>query len=196
MQLYRSVPDVQEERKKWNKNTFGVKAENLVFLDESGVNTNFTRLYAHAPKNERAVNSAPLNKPVTTTVLSSIRLDGMTVHTTYQGGTTSKRFYDYIKDILIPNLKKDDIVIMDNMRSHHTKMVTQLFDVENISYKLLPSYSPDLNPIEKMWSKMKAFLRKQKVRAVDKLSDAINDALKTISVSDCIGWFHSCGYMQ
>ena len=100
------------------------------------------------------------------------------------------------KDILIPNLKKDDIVIMDNMRSHHTKMVTQLFDDENISYKLLPSYSPDLNPIEKMWSKMKAFLRKQKVRAVDKLSDAINDALKTISVSDCIGWFYSCGYMQ
>ena len=100
------------------------------------------------------------------------------------------------KDILIPNLKKDDIVIMDNMRSHHTKMVTQLFDDENISYKLLPSYSPDLNPIEKMWSKMNAFLRKQKVRAVDKLSDAINDALKTISVSDCIGWFHSCGYMQ
>ena len=77
---------------------------------------------------------------------------------------------------------------MDNMRSHHTKMVTQLFDDENISYKLLPSYSPDLNPIEKMWSKMKAFLRKQKVRAVD--------ALKTISVSDCIGWFYSCGYMQ
>ncbi|MCI6890112.1 MAG: transposase, partial [Ruminococcus sp.] len=104
--------------------------------------------------------------------------------------------YDYIKDILIPNLKKDDIVIMDNMRSHHTKMVTQLFDDENISYKLLSLYSPDLNPIEKMWSKMKAFLRKQKVRAVDKLSDAINDALKTISVSDCIGWFHSCGYMQ
>lgn len=85
---------------------------------------------------------------------------------------------------------------MDNMRSHHTKMVTQLLDDENISYKLLPSYSPDLNPIEKMWSKMNAFLRKQKVRAVDKLSDAINDALKTISVSDCIGWFHSCVYMH
>ena len=72
-------------------------------------------------------------------------------------------------------------------------MVTQLLDDENISYKFLSPYSPDLNPIEKMWSKMKAFLRKQKVRAVDKLSDAINDALKTISVSDCIGWFHSCG---
>lgn len=187
---------MKEERKKWSRNTSGIKAENLVFLDESGVNTNFTRLYAHAPKNKRAVDSAPLNKPVTTTVLSSIRLDGTTVHTTYQGGTTAQRFYDYIKDILILSLKKDDVVIMDNMRSHHAKKVTQLFDDKNISYKFLPPYSPDLNPIEKMWSKMKAFLRKQKIRAVDKLSDAVNDALKTVSVSDCIGWFHYCGYMR
>ena len=151
---------MKEERKKWSRNTSGIKAEKLVFLDESGVNTNFTRLYAHAPKNKRAVDSAPLNKPVTTTVLSSIRLDGTTVHTTYQGGTTAQRFYDYIKDILIPSLKKDDVVIMDNMHSHHAKKVTQLFDDKNISYKFLPPYSPDLNPIEKMWSKMKAFLRK------------------------------------
>lgn len=187
---------MQEERKNWNKNTSGIKAENLVFLDESGVNTNFTTRYARAPKNERAVDSAPLNKPVTTTVLSSIRLDGTTVYTTYQGGTTAQKFYDYIKYILIPSLKKDDVVIMDNMRSHHTKMVTQLLDDKNISYKFLPPYSPDLNPIEKMWSKMKASLRKQKVRAVDKLSDAVNTALKTVSISDCIGWFHSCGYVQ
>ena len=81
---------------------------------------------------------------------------------------------------------------MDNMRSHHTKMVTKLLDDENISYKFLPPYSPDLNPIEKM----KAFLRKEKISAIDKLSGAINDALKTASVSNCIGWFHSCGYMK
>lgn len=84
----------------------------------------------------------------------------------------------------------------NDMRSHHTKMVTKLLDDENISYKFLPPYSPDLNPIEKMWSKMKAFLRKEKIRAVDKLSDAVNDALKTVSISDCIGWFHSCGYVR
>ena len=76
---------------------------------------------------------------------------------------------------------------MDNMRSHHIKMVTKLFDDENISYKFLPPYSLDLNPIEKMWSKMKAFLRKQKIFAVDKLSDAVDDALKSVSILDCIG---------
>ena len=101
-----------------------------------------------------------------------------------------------IKDILIPNLKKDDVMIMDNICSHHAKNVTQLLDDENISYKFLPPYSPDLNPIEKMWSKMKAFLKKQKIRAIDKLFDAVNDTLKTVSVLDCIGWFHSCGYVQ
>ena len=85
---------------------------------------------------------------------------------------------------------------MDNMSSHHIKMVTKLFDDENISYKFLPPYSLDLNPTENMWAKMKAFLRKQKICAVDKLSDAVNDALKTVSVSDYIGWFHSCGYMR
>lgn len=76
---------------------------------------------------------------------------------------------------------------MDNMHSHHAKKVTQLFDDKNISYKFLPPYSPDLNPIEKMWSKMKAFLRKQKIFAVDKLSDAVDDALKSVSILDCIG---------
>ena len=186
----------RKNAKKWNKNTSELKAENLVFLNESGINTNLTRLYAHASKSERAVDSAPLNKSVTTNVLSSIRLDGMTLHTTYQGETKTQKFYDYIKDILILNLKKDDIVIMDNMRSHHTKMVTQLLDDKNISYKFLPPYSPDLNPIEKMWSKMKVFLRKEKIRSIDKLSDAVNDALKTVSVSNCIGWFHYCGYMR
>ena len=187
---------MQEKRKKWGTNISDIKAENLVFLDESGVNINLTRLYAHALKNKRAVDSAPLNKPVTTTVLSSIRLDGTIVYTTYQGGTTAKRFYDYIKDNLIPSLKKDDVVIMDNMSSHHTKMVTKLLDDENISYKFLPPYSPDLNPIEKMWSKMKAYLKKKKVRLVDKLSYAVRSALETVCISDCNGWFRSCGYLR
>lgn len=193
MHQNRSVPDVQEKRKKWGTNISGIKTENLVFLDESGVNTNLTRLYAHALKNKRAVDCVPLNKPVTTTVLSSIRLDGTIVYTTYQGGTTSKRFYDYIKDNLIPSLKEDDVVIMDNMSSHHSKIVTELL---NIAYKYLPPYSPDLNPIEKMWSKMKAYLKKQKVRLADKLSYAVRSALETVCVSDCNGWFRSCGYLQ
>ena len=155
-----------------------------------------TRHYARAWKSQRAVDKTPLNTPCNTTVLSSIRLNGECAYTVYPGGTTEERFAEYLKTKLLPTLSEEDIIVMDNMRSHHAKAVKQLLDSSKVTYLYLPPYSPDLNPIEKMWSKMNAFLRKQKVRAVDKLSDAINDALKTISVSDCIGWFHSCGYMQ
>ena len=192
----RSVPDVQEKRHTWNETISGINAEHLVFLDESGINTNLTRLYAHTLRWERAVDSAPLNTPITTTVLSSIRLDGTTISTTYQGGTTAERFREYIETLLIPSLKKEDLVVMDNMRSHHAKIVTEYLDKAEISYIYLPPYSPDLNPIEKMWSKMKAFLRKQKVRVASKLSEAVKRALETVSHSDCVGWFHACGYVR
>lgn len=156
----RSGPDVQEKCHTWNENISGINAKHLVFLDESGINTNLTRLYAHTLRWKRAVDSAPSNTPTSTTVLSSIRLDGTTISTTYQGGTTAERFRKYIEKLLISSLKKEDLVVMDNMCSHHAKIVTQYLDKAGISYTYLPPYSPDLNPIEKMWSKMKAFLRK------------------------------------
>ena len=153
----------------------GINAEHLVFLDESGINTNLTRLYAHALHWKRAVDAAPLNTPTATTVLSSIRLDGTTIFTTYQGGTTAARFREYIENQLVPSLKKEDLVVMDNMRSHHAKA--------GIHYAYLPPYSPDLNPIEKMWSKMKAILRKQKVRVASELPEAVKKALEMIKAT-------------
>ena len=174
----------------------GINAEHLVFLDESGINTNLTRLYAHALHWKRAVDAAPLNTPTATTVLSSIRLDGTTIFTTYQGGTTAARFREYIENQLVPSLKKEDLVVMDNMRSHHAKTVTEYLDKAGIHHAYLPLYSPDLNPIEKMWSKMKAILRKQKVRVASELPEAVKKALETIRHTDCEGWFHACGYMH
>lgn len=94
---------------------------------------------------------------------------------------------------LIPGLEKDDVVIMDNMRSHHAKAVTELLDDAGISYIYLPPYSPDLNPIEKMWSKMKAILRKRKIRVASELPEAVKAALKTVSTNDYKGWFHASG---
>ena len=127
------------------------------------------------------MDATPINTPAGTTVLSSIRLNGSLVYTTYQGGTTAQRFREYMGKQLIPSLEKDDVVIMDNMRSHHAKIVTELLDKAGISYLYLPPYSPDLNPIEKMWSKMKSFLRKRKVRVAAELPEAVKAALKTIS---------------
>ena len=133
------------------------------------------------------MDATPINTPAGTTVLSSIRLNGSLVYTTYQGGTTAQRFREYMGKQLIPNLEKDDVVIMDNMRSHHAKIVTEFLDKAGISYLYLPPYSPDLNPIEKMWSKMKSFLRKRKVRVAAELPEAVKAALKTISTNDCKG---------
>ena len=98
-----------------------------------------------------------------------------------------------MKEQLIPSLEKDDVVIMDNMRSHHAKIVTELLDKSGISYLYLPPYSPDLNPIEKMWSKMKSILRKRKIRIASELPEAVKAALGAVSTNDCKGWFRSCG---
>ena len=155
-----------------------------------------TRRYARAKKNQRAVDSTPLNTPATTTVLSSIRLDGSCIYTTYQGGTTAERFENYLKSHLLPALGPNDIIVMDNMRSHHAKIVKNLLAEKHIQYLYLPPYSPDYNPIENMWSKIKANMRKQKVRAATLLPEAIGKAFSTIHISDCIGWFRACGYVQ
>lgn len=125
MQVSVTVFNVREKRKEWKENIKPDMAKNLVFLDESGVNTDMTRLYGGAASSQRAVDHAPLNRPKTTTVLSSIRLDGEMAFTTYQGGTTGERFVQYLKEVLLPTLRPGDIVVMDNMRSHHVKAVRE-----------------------------------------------------------------------
>lgn len=186
---------MQIKRKTWIENIAGAKPEHQIYLDESGINTNLTRHYAHAVHGKRAIDATPVNTPAGTTVLSSIRLNGSLVYTTYQGGTIAQRFREYMKEQLILSLEKDDVVIMDNMRSHHSKIVTELLDKAGISYIYLPlpPYSPDLNPIEKMWSKMKSILRKRKIRIASELPEAVKAALESVSTNDCRGWFRACG---
>ena len=187
-----NVPDVVEKREEWVNNLKSFDKNHLVFLDESGVNTDLTRIYGRAIDGKRCVDSAPINTPQNTTILSSIRLDGQTAYTTYQGGTTKDKFIDYLKYILSPILCNGDIVIMDNMRTHHSKEVKKVLEDLKIKVIFLPAYSPDFNPIEKMWSKIKSVLRKLKVRTLDNLSNAIDSAFSSISPSDCHGWFSSC----
>ena len=100
-----------------------------------------TRLYGRSLSNERAVDNAPLNTPTMTTILSSIRLNGEMVYTTYSGGTTAERFRDYLKNLLLPTLDEHSVVIMDNMRSHHAMIIRQLLDDKGINYVYLPPYS-------------------------------------------------------
>lgn len=191
-----SVPDVKQKRKEWPDCISRYKNSELVFLDESGCNTDMTRRYARSVGGSRAVDAVPLNTPTNTTILSTIQLDGKAWYTTFCGGTTAVRFLDYLEQVLLPHLDRNAVLIMDNMPSHRAKPVRELLDRENIRYIYLPPYSPDLNPIEKMWSKIKAILRKYKVRSAATLPDAIDRAFACISSTDCMGWFTSCGYVQ
>ena len=148
-----------QKRKDWNGLISGFKASDLVFLDESGCNTDMTRQYAYSLGGSRAVDFAPLPKPKNTTILSSIQLDGTLRYTTFSGGTTVERFKRYLETDLLPHLNGNSVLIMDNMKSHHAKAIKNLLDSSEIRYIYLPPYSPDLNPIEKLWSTVKSFLR-------------------------------------
>lgn len=166
----------------------------LVFLDESGINTDMIRRYGRSKGKSRVVDSTPINTPKTTTLLSSIRLDGTTVPVSFQGALNKERFLEYLKDSLVPTLRPGDLVVMDNLGSHKVAGVAELIRSAGAEPLYLPPYSPDFNPIEKMWSKLKALFRKLKLRSVDLLTAAIPTAFSTITPEDASGWFSAAGY--
>ena len=190
-----NVPDVRDKRKNRTENISDYDKEKLVFLDESGVNTNMTRIYGRALGGARSVDKAPLNTPLNTTILSSIRINGETSYTTYSGGTTKDKFVEYLKNILIPALHDGDIIVMDNLRSHLVKEVSEIINnsEKHLTLLYLPPYSPDFNPIEMMWSKIKSVLRMIKIRNFSMLQNAIKTAFSKITSSDCVGWFSAVG---
>ena len=136
----------------------------------------------------------PLNTPQCLTVLSSIRWNGSTAFTTYLGGTTGELFVDYLKEVLLPTLHPGDIVVMYNLRSHHVKAVEETLRAADITPLYLPPYSPDLNPIEMLWSKLKSILRKWAVRCATDLPEAVRRAFMLILPTDCQHWFAADGY--
>lgn len=169
-------------------------AEKLVFLDESGVNINMTRHYGRGKGKERVCEDVPFHTPKNTTMLSSIRLDGSLAYCFFQGSVNGEKFLEYIKNILVPTLQKGDIVIMDNLSCHKVKGVKEAIEKVEAKVIYLPAYSPDFNPIEMMWSKIKSLLRKWKARSIDLLDKAIKEAFELITVNDISGWFSKAGY--
>ena len=168
--------------------------EKLVFIDESGAKTNMTRLYGRAKKGQRAVDDTPSGHWCTTTMISSVRLDGSTACMVVDGATTKDIFKAYVEKILLPTLRPGDVVVLDNLSSHKNQEVRDLVESVGAELCFLPPYSPDLNPIEKMWSKVKAILRKLKARTEQALITAIAQALESVTAADAKGWFKSCGY--
>lgn len=182
------------KREAWSEFISKTDPKHLVFLDESGININMTRRYGWGLGGERVVDHTPFSTPQSTTVLSSIRLDGTIAATTFQGGTTGEKFLTYLREVLLPTLHIGDIVVMDNLRTHHIREVGNLLGSVGAEAMYLPPYSPDLNPIEKLWSKAKTILRSWKVRSLDKLPDSVTKVLALVSPSDCQSWFTCTGY--
>lgn len=166
----------------------------LVFLDESGAKTNMTRLYGRAFGGQRVVDAAPHGHWCTTTMLSSIRLDGTTAAMVIEGPTDTAVFRAYVDQVLVPSLRPGDVVVMDNLAPHKSVGVAEAVASAGAAVWYLPPYSPDFNPIEKMWSKIKASLRKAKARTQEALINAVGAALQTVTPSDAMGWFKASGY--
>ena len=189
--------DVAQARKEWKEkqeNRVELPVDKLVFLDESGVNIDMVRRYGRAKNKNRVNDYAPVNTPKKTTLVSSVRLDGTQAYEFFQGSLNGKNFLSYVKNTLIPTLKKGDIVVMDNLSCHKVKGVKEAIEEAGASVLYLPPYSPDFNPIEMMWSKMKTLLRNWKTDTPELLHSVIPDAFSSVSVSDISGWFTASGY--
>lgn len=153
-----------------------------------------TRLRGRALRGERVHAAAPHGHWHTTTVIGSIRLDGSSAAMAIEGATDTEVFQAYVRHVLCPTLRAGDIVVMDNLSPHKNERTLSLIEALGASVLFLPAYSPDLNPIEKMWSKVKQSLRSAEARTRDELLEAIDHALQSVTPSDAIGWFVSCGY--
>ena len=153
-----------------------------------------TRLRGRALRGQRVHASAPHGHWHTTTMISSIRLEGTTACMTIGSPTDTEVFQGYVRHILCPTLRAGDIVIMDNLRPHKNEHTLALIAAAGASVLFLPAYSPDLNPIEKMCSKVKALLRSAEARTREELLEAIAKALQAVTAKDAMGWFASCGY--
>ena len=153
-----------------------------------------TRLRGRAPCGERVHASAPSGHWQTTTMISSIRWDGSTACMAIDSATDTEVFQTYVRQVLCPTLRPGEVVVMDNLSPHKNELTLDLIRQAGAEVRFLPAYSPDLNPIEKMWSKVKNLLRGAEARTQDDLIAAIASALQKITPQDAINWFASCGY--
>jgi transposase len=187
---------VRAQRQAWQQKAAALDVHRLVFIDESGAKTDMTRLYGRGFDGQRVAEATPRGHWCTTTMLAAMRIDGSAAPMVIEGPTDADVFQAYVDQLLVPTLRPGDIVILDNLSPHKRPSVTVAIEAAGAEVWFLPPYSPDLNPIEKMWSKIKAFLRKAKARTWDALVAAIKAALQDITAADARNWFRSCGYIQ
>jgi transposase len=187
-------PDVKLKREEWANCMPGLNVDKLVFYDEIGVNTKMVRLHGRCAASQRLVDFAPVGHYSSSTLMSAMRLDGVVAPMLLDGPVNGETFAGYVEQILAPALKPGDIFILDNLPAHKSARVTAAIEGAGCVLVYLPPYSPDFNPIENMWSKVKASVRTAAARTLDAVVDAVSIALHSVTLSDCDGYFSHCGY--
>jgi transposase len=187
-------PDVAEKRSRWHKELAGEPAARLVFVDESGAHTKMTRLRGRAPAGQRVVGRVPHGHYQTTTLVAGIRLQGPCAPWFFGGAMDGEMFSAWVVKGLVPTLQKEDIVIMDNLATHKVQGVAEAIQAAGARLLYLPPYSPDFNPIENMWSKIKQILRSAHPRTEEELMQAAKTAFNAITPTDCRGFFLNAQY--
>lgn len=182
------------QREDWERCLPGLDLRRLFFIDECGINTLMARLRGRCPRGQRLVDSSSDSRWENTTLLSAMCLDGAVAPYVLSGPINGEYFAGYVEQLLVRELTPGDIVIMDNLPAHKSQRVTDAIEGAGCTRVYLPPYSPDFNPIENMWSKVKACLRKAGARTFDALVDAARDALLAVTPEDCEGYFEHCGY--
>jgi transposase len=172
----------------------GWKASQLVFIDESGVRTNMARQYGRAPRGHRLVDYVPHGHWKTTTFVAALRHEGWTAPMVLDGAMNGRAFLAYIRHVLAPTLRCGDVVILDNLSSHKQVGVRDAIEACGASIVYLPPYSPDLNPIELAFSKLKSLLRTAGKRTVDDLWSCLGQLLDRFAPHECHNYFRHCGY--
>lgn len=185
---------VRQQRAAWQAQMPALEAERLVFIDESGAHGSMTRLYGRAPAGERVHDAVPHQHWQITTMLAALRLDGVTAPFVFDGATDGAAFTTYVEQVLVPQLRPGDCVVMDNLAAHKVAAIEPAIVRAGATVAYLPPYSPDFNPIEPMWAKVKAWLRQVKARTTEAVHAAIGDALNQVTAADCQGFIHGYGY--
>jgi transposase len=177
----------------------GVAPQRLVFLDECGVLTDMARLHGRSPRGTRAHGSAPFGHWTRVTVLGALGTEGVVGAMGVEAATGGAVFHAYLEQVLLPALRRakpDAVLVMDNLPAHKAPKVRALLDRSGFAYRYLPSYSPDLNPIEAAWAKVKAELRRVAARTVGALHEALGPALAAITPQDAAGFFRHSGHSR
>ena len=186
--------DVAAAREAWFEAQPDLDPERLIFIDETWLNTKMTRLRGRAPRGERLRSPIPHGHWRTTTFVAGLRLSGIDAPMVIDGAINGQSFLAYVRQVLAPELSAGDVVIMDNLGSHKGVAVREAIEAAGAELRFLPPYSPDFNPIEMAFSKLKALLRKVAARTRDALWDAVGAALEAFTPAECQNFFTAAGY--